>query len=135
MGMNLPIEWLPYFLDELKALKNEYIVRESELRMWFYHQMGKKIIEEVLDNQDRANYGEQILHDSAECLDIALTNVYCAVRFAKMYKKLEDCPAQNWTQTKKLLTANGDTKVLGKCDHKNTEKRKRDYCLDCGKWV
>lgn len=129
-------EWYPYFIDELLSLKSEYYMREAELRMMFYHELGRRLIEEVLENKQnkgRAQYGEKILHECVNFLNISISNIYSAIKFYRMYPKLEDCPAVNWSKAKKLIANDGDTKVLSECLHKHTEMRK--FCKDCHRQV
>ena len=129
-------EWYAYFIDSLVTTTGAYRERAQIMTMEYYYDIGKEIIETVLDNKERAKYGDKIFHSVEKDLKnqgvkICKTDLYASVAMVRKYPRLEDCPARNWTSCKKLIGAGGDVKVLGEpkkswiCKVENCPKRKQ----------
>ena len=123
-------EWFGYYLDDLLATKTEYLQIATDLLMDFKHAIGTKITNAIKEHSRSDNYGKKIVHESAKCLNMGERDLYYCVAFAGKWKRLDDCPARNWTEAKKMLDGKEQRK---ECRHKNTETR--IYCVDCNRRI
>ena len=123
-------EWFGYYLDELKALKTEYRQAFTDMLMDFKHAIGTYVAEAINEHSKSDNYGKKIVQDSAKHLNMGVRDLYYCISFASKWKKLDDCPASDWTEAKKLLDGREKKK---ECRHKHTQMI--EVCSDCNKRI
>ena len=112
--------WYSDLVDELQDIITEKRFEHTTALIECYHMVGTRILQEN-DNFERAKiYGQEILQHLAKSLNKSQRTLAYAVKFAKMYPKLNMLPeGKNWTWNhiiNKYLTDGTEKKVVKKAD-------------------
>ncbi|MBN2443613.1 MAG: hypothetical protein JXJ04_19795 [Spirochaetales bacterium] len=100
--------------DLIIKIKDEIILSKQKMEIEktiAYWKIGKHIKEHLLENQDRADYGEYVYKTIAEELAISTRVLYFTVQFYEMYPKIVNTYSQlTWSHYKLLLAVKDDEK-------------------------
>ena len=83
---------LTYISDLIESAKQKVATEYNTTHIMLCWLIGKKIDEEILNNQQRANYGEKIIHNLSKELSqkygkgYSKTNIFRMLKFARLYK-------------------------------------------------
>jgi endonuclease YncB( thermonuclease family) len=90
---------------ELETGRQKALQAVEEQTKITYWTIGKHIKEHLLEHDDRAEYGAQLIQHLSEQLGITNTLLYQSVKFYEEYPKILDArPKLSWTHIRTLLT-------------------------------
>ncbi len=91
--------------DEIeKGKERAYLAMEQEKRLTYWN-VGKHIKEHLMQNADRADYGDNLIIQLATELDLAKTLLYDSVQFYEEYPNIFHAHGKlTWTHIRMLLT-------------------------------
>ncbi len=100
-------------LQELKDIlaKGHHAAYKAvdNIRVQTYWQMGERIVREELKHKDRADYGEFLIANLAQDLEIRRRDLYNIVRFYRLYPIVSSVSTQlSWTHYRYLITLDDD---------------------------
>ncbi len=89
---------------EIEAGKERaYLAMEQEKRLTYWN-VGKQIKEHLLQNADRADYGDNLIGQLSKELDLAFNLLYDSVRFYEQYPEILHAHAKlTWTHIRMLV--------------------------------
>ena len=126
-------KWYSVLVDDCEAIMTEAVYISRWALVEGYHNLGKRILEEH-DNFERAKiYGEKIVQDLAESLNMSSRIIWYAMQFVQKYPDLNNVPeGKNITWNKiitKYLTTTKEPTIkenwiqCPNCGHKFTMER------------
>jgi hypothetical protein len=104
-------------LEIEKGKERAYLAMEKEKTLTYWN-VGKHIKEHLLENEDRADYGEQVIVQLANNINISKSTLYNSLQFYEEYPNIFHAPGKlTWTHYTTLLT------VSEKKDRKEYEEK------------
>ena len=126
----IPEEWFNYHLDGIYNALKHFRELERRLKMDVKHEIGSLMINTMNNFSRSDSYSKKIVQNTAKTVGIGERDLYYCIAFAGQWKRVDDCPANTWTEAKKLIDGREQKK---ECRHKHTQMV--EVCSDCNKRI
>ncbi len=106
----IAVRTYPILLSQLKKVFIEGMQRIEEEKVRTYWRTGEIISNYILENKERADYGENLFDKLEKDLGIERSTLERTVKFYRTYPIVGTCPQLSWVHYRKLITVKDKAK-------------------------